>query len=380
MLNAAVFSLMTLADSVLKPLTIKNQKALSFTLGLFCLCLLGFSACSSKTDSSQVLKFSGVSMGTTYSVLYFLPKQDGKTSHADELKPELLKAQLAQRLEEIEQNMSTYRKDSDLSKFNQSPVNEWQKLDEELFLVLRTAQDISNLSEGAFDISVGPLVNLWGFGPDFHAQKIPDDQAINEALKQVGIRYLKLDSEQGRALKEKALYLDLSAIAKGYAVDQMAELLKAKGINNFLVEIGGELRASGTKEGQAAWKVAVEKPELHPLSRSIEGVLELKDIAIASSGDYRNYFEHDGKIYSHTINPATGKPVEHNLASVTVLHSSCMYADALATAMMVLDSTKALELADREQLAVLLLVREGENFKHLASKAMQPFVQASNPL
>ena len=297
-------------------------------------------------------------MGTRYSIQYFSAQS---SPDAREIKKaaDIL-------LDDIENKMSTYRSESELSRLNRAPVGEPIKLSADLYLVLQKAQEISILSEGAFDVTVGPLVNLWGFGPDIKAQDLPSEQQIQQILReQVGYQYLSFDVAKSSITKQKAAYIDLSALAKGYAVDRLAELMLSYGIDNFLVEIGGELRASGSKAQAQAWRVAIEKPVLSSgTHNALEQIIELNNISIATSGDYRNFFKIDEQLYSHTLNPKTGKPVTHFLASVSVLHPSAMEADALATAFNVMGADKALAYAEKHQLAVFLVLRAADKLVH----------------
>ena len=363
------------AQQVVKYFKALRQKS----LGLFCLSLFLLAISNSCTPQISTLdqqKIAGKTMGTSFSIqFYFSEEQDRTITQRDVLS---IKLSAENRLEAIEQSMSTYRKDSELSLLNLAKVGEWVVVSKELMLVLQAAQNISELSNGAFDISVGPLVNLWGFGPEYSLRDKPKQAEIAALLEQgVGYQYLELDQDNLRVKKGKPLYLDLSAIAKGYAVDRLTELLSEHGIKNYLVEIGGELRAAGYKPNKQMWRVAVEKPILDVLAveREIDSVLPLLDMGIASSGDYRNFFKQDDVIYSHTINPKTGLPVSHGLASVTVLHESCMQADALATAFMVMGPKESLRLANELGLSVLLIVRESQGFSEHLSSAMKSFIK-----
>jgi len=352
-----------------------------FAVGL-CLTstLFLLNACSEKQD---YMRLSGPTMGTSYSVLYVV---DDNHPFDNKKKSAALKEQIDVLLENIEQTMSTYRADSELSMINQAPAGTWLPISEALYQVLEKAQAIAQLSQGAFDITVAPLVNQWGFGPDFLLDKRPSEAQINQTLKDnIGYQFLQLNSERSQLKKHKPLTLDLSAIAKGYAVDRVAQHLLDKGINSFLVEIGGELKASGKKSNAKPWRVAIEQPIFDTLAkkREIASVVDLKSLAIASSGDYRNFFKDNGKIYSHTINPLTGSPVEHLLSSVTVLHTHAMDADALATAFMVMGPEKSLDYAEQHKLPILLLVRESGlpsndkteiKTKRLISSSMKPFL------
>ena len=222
--------------------------------------------------------------------------------------------------------------------------------------------EVSRRTGGAFDPTVGPLVRLWNFGPGRHAMdQTPSDEAIDAALAKVG--YQKIETRLSPAAIKKAdpqMELDLSGIAKGYAVDRVAELLNRLNVENYMVEVGGEVRTHGVNPDGQPWRIAIEKPDAE--GRSIQQVIELADEAMATSGDYRNYFEVDGVRYSHLLDPTTGRPIRHRLASVSVRTPTCMEADALATGMIVLGPEKAEELAAKEGLDVTLLVREGTGF------------------
>ena len=364
---------------------VKFIKALRYNnLGLFCLGVLftiTLNACSPKISTIEQQRIAGTTMGTSYSIQFYFSESKERAKAQKELLD--IKRAAEQRLEAIEQSMSTYRQSSELSRLNEARTGDWIVVSHELMFVLHAAQKVSELSQGGFDISVGPLVNLWGFGPDYSLRKKPKQADISAVLEQgIGYRFLELDQEKLRVKKLKPLYLDLSAIAKGYAVDSLASLLDEYGVENYLVEIGGELKASGTKPNKQVWRIAVEKPILDVLAsqREIENIMPLDNIAIASSGDYRNFFKDEGIVYSHTINPKTGLPVTHGLASVTVLHSSCMQADALATAFMVMGPEKSLQLANELALPVLFIVREGEAYTQRLSSRMKTFLNEKKPL
>jgi len=245
----------------------------------------------------------------------------------------------------------------------------------ELAGLVQRSQAISEQTDGAFDITVGPLVNLWGFGPKGRVISAPSADKIASIRTRVG--YQKLGVSQNPPLLKKSnnLQVDLSAIAKGYAVDQLASLLVAKGINNYLVEIGGELKLSGNKPNGESWKIAIEAPLT--TERSAQHVLPISNIAMATSGDYRNYFEEGGVRYSHTINPLTGAPIKHALVSVTVLHPSCADADALATALMVMGDKKGVEFAKHHDLAAYFLTKaqEGAELESFATAKFNTFLK-----
>ena len=297
-------------------------------------------------------------MGTTYAVT--LHGADGA------LDTDALQSNVDRLLERINDQMSTWRPDSELSRFNKSRDTDWFPVSDETAHVVATAAAVSELSGGAFDVTVGPVVNLWGFGPERGDAEPPSDRTIETALERVGYRRIEVMSSPSALRKQKpGVYVDLSAIAKGFAVDEVARLLDERQIRSYLVEIGGELRARGSKPDGSPWKVAIEQP-LHG-ERSIQAVVALRDSAIATSGDYRNYVEKGGKRYSHTINPRTGRPITHGLASVSIIASSAMRADALATAIMVMGPEEGYQLALREELAAQLIIRTEGGFQAQAT-------------
>ena len=300
---------------------------------------------------AKLLSHTGMTMGTTFTVKWF-----GKTEQLDGIKKDITAGLVA-----INQSMSTYIKDSELSLINQLPADSSVSLSAELTEVLGLALDISEKSAGAFDVTVGPLVNLWGFGPDGRILQVPSDESIEQIRNRVGFSLIELDKNALTLRKSSESYIDLSAIAKGYAVDQLAILLEGYGIHSYLVEIGGELRAKGVKPDGNHWRIAVESP-VNAASRSVQTILNVKDVGIATSGDYRNYFEENGQRFSHTIDPITGKPIEHRLASVTVLTPTCAEADALATTLMVMGPEVGYEFATAQNIDALFIVKTDQGF------------------
>jgi thiamine biosynthesis lipoprotein len=323
---------------------------------------IGLSGCSEAPEPEPLLELSGSTMGTSYHIK-LVTHSPGIPEGAS---VDDLQRRIDQRLETINGMMSTYLPDSDLSLFNTSDQTDWIPVPAPLIDVVETAQTISIMSEGMFDITVGPLVELWGFGPEKHAAQPPDAGEIEKTLERVG--YKKLEVRVDPPALRKAvpgLHLDLSAIAKGYAVDQIAELLEQSGFERYLVEIGGELRANGSKSGERPWRVAIERPD--PNGRSVQSVIELHDQAMATSGDYRNFFEYEGRRYSHTIDPTTGQSVRQQLASVTVLADECMIADGLATALLAMGEQAGMELAESHEIAALFIVRTEDGLQVLPS-------------
>jgi FAD:protein FMN transferase len=292
--------------------------------------------------------FNGTTMGTTYTLKIVGPELDTQAQRA-------IQALVEARLEEINDAMSTYRPDSELSLFNQAMTTDPYPVSPLLMEVMTRAQRISDESGGAFDVTVGHLVDLWGFGPtDEYRQGRPDDSEIAEAKGQIGYTRLHVDPQAGTIAKEMpAMYLDLSAIAKGYGVDHAAAALEHAGHLEYMLEVGGEVRCRGRNRAGAWWRIAIETPV--PSQRTPYKVIPLADMAMATSGEYRNFVEQDGQRLSHTIDPTTGRPITHLLASVTVLHQECAMADGYATALMVLGPEKGLEVAERLGLAAFFI-------------------------
>ena len=328
------------------------------------LALLGLAFFVSCSHPPQQLAISGETMGTTYHVRY--------VSANPQHNPERVKEAVDAVLVQVNARMSTYDPNSELSRFNQRLQTTPVVISRALEQVLRRALEIAVESDGALDVTVGPLVNLWGFGPQARLEKVPTDAELAAIRERVGYQLLTLENHQiSKQVPE--LYVDLSTIAKGYGVDRVALLLEQLEIQNYLIEIGGEMRMKGSKPGAEPWRIAIEKPI--STERSVQRVVELADAAVATSGDYHNYYERDGVRFSHIIDPHTGKPIQHNLVSVTVITSNCMDADAYATALTVMGPQRALEFAEQKQLAVLLITREEDGFKEHTSTAFARYLQ-----
>lgn len=264
-------------------------------------------------------------------------------------------------LDRIVAQMSQWELGSDLSRFNRSSPGSWQRLPPEFVHVLDAALDVAARSGGAFDPAMGELADRWGFGPSGPRASVPPNVAAGE-------RRIELDSLLLRARRSAGAALDFSGIAKGYAVDAVAGYLRGQGLEDFLVEIGGELRGSGIRPDGQPWWVdleAVPNAALPPIR------VALHDLAIATSGDYRRYFEQDGRRYAHTLDPRTGMPLDNGVVSTTVLHAECMLADAWATALTVLGPGKGQVVAEREALAVHMVVRDGDGFRERLSPAFE---------
>jgi thiamine biosynthesis lipoprotein len=311
--------------------------------------LLLAQACGDTRLPQQEL--TGSAMGTTFSV-----KLVGPPAAVD---LDELGARVAAVLERIEGRTSTYLADSELSRFNAHRGGDWFAVSAELCALVGEALTLGAATGGAFDVTVGPLVNVWGFGPQAGTGEPPEPARIARLLESVGYSALHADCSQPALRKDLPdIYVDLSAYAKGYGVDALAALLDGAGVGNYLVEIGGELRVRGRNASGDDWAVAIESPLAE--SRAVHAIIRVTDTAVATSGDYRNYFEYGGRIYSHTIDPRTGYPVQHDAASVTVVAGEAAYADAMATALLVLGPDEGLAVAEREEVAAFFLVRAAD--------------------
>ena len=307
----------------------------------------------------EVVSLMGKTMGTTYHIKYI---DDGNLN----LDKDKAHAKIEMVLKDVNAKMSTYDKNSELSRFNQfTEVNQPVEISTDLATVIREAIRLNQVTEGALDVTVGPVVNLWGFGPEKHPERKPTAEQLAERQAWVGIDKLKLTQRDGKFYLEKSvpqLYVDLSSIAKGFGVDLVAETLEHIGAKHYMVEIGGEIRAKGKNIEGKDWQSAIEKPSFDG-SRSVEQVIGLKDLAMATSGNYRIYFEENGQRFAHEIDPKTGYPIQHHLASITVLHPSTMTADGLSTGLFVLGEEKALEVAEKEQIPVYLIIKTDNGFE-----------------
>ncbi len=327
--------------------------------------LLAVFVLSGCSKEPEVIGFNGLTMGTSYSIRWVDTEED----RVEELRP-LVDGLLKQ----VNQQMSTYIKDSELSRFNALPAGGSLEVSPQLAEVVSESLRISDLSNGAFDVTVGPLVNLWGFGPDGRIIKAPSEEKVERLRQEVGYRNISVEGNQ--LTKKGDQYVDLSAIAKGYGVDEVAALLEQHGIKDYLVEIGGELRASGVKPGNVDWRIAIESPVAG--ERDVERVVSVSDTGIATSGDYRNYFEENGQRFSHTIDPRTGRPITHKLASVTVLRPKCYEADALATTLMVLGDQAGPAFAKEHGIAAFFIIKQGDSFVEQSTPEFDHFLQEVN--
>ncbi len=322
---------------------LKAQLMLGFSV-------LGILSCQNEFDAFEI---NGFTMGTTYSIVYV---QNQITIGKDRIQHKVDSL-----LNRLNQQMSTYIADSEISQFNSLKHTDYFTISPEFSEVVRRAQDISRLSKGAFDITVMPLVRLWGFGPGIKRNiKIPTEMEINKIKKNTGSDQLATNQNTIKK-KNPEIEIDLNAIAKGFAVDRISILFETLNINNYLIEIGGEIRCRGRNKNGDQWAVGIDSPELENLSeRKIEIVLNVSKSAVATSGDYRNYLKLNGNVYSHVIDPLTGVPVQNGVTSATVIGPECTEADAWATALLVLGKKGINMIEDLNGYEALILLR-GEN-------------------
>jgi thiamine biosynthesis lipoprotein len=335
---------------------------LSFIIALTSLLLATLiTGCS---QPEQILKISGPTMGTEYHISWVAQNTQQSKQLVEKQEIQQL---VDQTLLGINKSMSTYDPQSELSLLNKSDELGWQKISADLYRVLMMSMQLNRESEGAFDITVGPLVNLWGFGPTKSSGHVPEPAQIELALAKVGSEAIDLrQRDEAFELKlSSPRYMDLSAIAKGYGVDVLGRLLQQQGIHNYLVEVGGEIIAHGSKPENQSWHIAIEAPNDN--GRSAQIIIPLSEMGVATSGDYRNFFEQDGQRFSHTIDGRTGYPVTHNLASVSVLHESVAMADAWATVLTVLGAEAGLKIAEEYSLAAYFIVRTDNGYEQHSS-------------
>ncbi|MEI7065344.1 FAD:protein FMN transferase ApbE [Dickeya chrysanthemi] len=310
--------------------------------------------------------FEGKTMGTFYSV---------KISGALPESSRQLQQEIDALLEQANNEISTYRTDSVLSRFNQYAGAQPQPISNGMADIILAAQRIGRATGGAMDITVGPLVNLWGFGPQKQPVTIPSQQQIDEARRKVGLNHLRLVSnDQGEWLQKDlpGLYVDLSTLGEGYGADLLAQLMTRKGITNYLVSVGGAISSRGVNGQGQPWRVAIQKPT--DKENAIQTAVDLHGYGISTSGSYRNYFEQDGKRYSHVIDPATGRPITHQLVSVTVIARTALEADGWDTGLMVLGAEKALKLAEQQGLAVYLITKTDQGFEAVMTPQFKAFL------
>ncbi len=327
-------------------------------LAILALALL-LSACQPGGGETEL---SGDVQGTTYHIKMVL---GGQTVALEELRKGV-----EETFANIDIKLSNYRDDSEISKLNRQKTTEWLPVSREIADILAIASEVHEKSSGCLDLTIKPLFDLWGFSR--HETKVPAQADIDKVLAHVGMDKIEMD-QQNLRLKKKdpEVAIDLSAIAQGYTVSAIAQLLESKGIQNYMAEIGGEMKVKGRKANGEEWRIAIEKPT--PFTREVQKIISIHQQngeAVMTSGTYRNFFEEQGKVYSHIINPKTGKPVDHHLLSVTVLHDDPTWADAWDTALLCLGEDEGLKAAEANRLRALFIYHEGKELKESVSSEM----------
>ncbi|MHC8367672.1 FAD:protein FMN transferase [Pseudomonas sp. ZT5P21] len=319
--------------------------------------LLGTLSGCGNGDSMETI--SGPTMGSTYSIKYL--------RHADLPAAAEVRVEVEKILAEVDRQMSTYRSDSDIERFNDLPANRCQKMPAPVLELVRVGEQLSEQSEGSYDLTVEPLLNLWGFGPQAREEKVPAAQALADVRQRVGYQHLRI---QGDLLcKDAAVEVDFNSIAAGYAVDRIAEKLEAMGIRNYLAEATGELKAAGKKLDGSPWKIALEEPRDD--QQVAQRIIHVDGYGVSTSGDYRNYFEQDGRRYSHTFDARTGAPVSHTLASVTVIDPSALMADGLSTLLLILGPERGWDYAETHNIGAFFVMRADTGFVTRTSHAFE---------
>ncbi|EPJ76361.1 ApbE-like lipoprotein [Pseudomonas sp. CFII64] len=307
-------------------------------------------AADPQTPDSRLENFGGPTMGSSYSVSY--------VRRADQPGVAVLQPEVQAILAEVDQQMSTWRSDSDIERFNALPADSCQAMPEPVLQLVNLGEQLSQTSEGRYDLTVEPLLNLWGFGPQSRTEQVPDADQLAQARLRVGYQHLRIEGQ--RLCKDAAVEVDFNSIAAGYAVDRISARIQALGIKDFLVEATGELKAVGKKADGSPWLIGLEQPRDD--QRIAQRVIALDGYGVSTSGDYRKYFLRDGHRYSHTLDALTGAPVEHALASVTVMHPSALMADGLSTLLLILGPERGWDYAEQHHIAAFFVIRDDKGF------------------
>ncbi|WP_317658947.1 FAD:protein FMN transferase [Pseudomonas sp. KU43P] len=314
-------------------------------------------------QGSTLERLGGPTMGSSYSIQYV--REPGGPA------PAQVQAAVETILQGIDQHYSTYRGDSTVSQFNQLPANQCLALPADMLELVTLGQHLAEQSEGAFDLTVEPLLDLWGFGPQARHEQVPDPKALALARQRVGYRHLHFDGQT--LCKDAPVELDFNSIAAGHAVDLIAERLRAMDVASFVAEVTGELKAVGSKPDGSPWRIALELPrEDLQIARQ---VIPVNGVALSTSGDYRHYFEENGRRYSHTFDARLGRPVEHDLAAVTVLDASALQADGYSTLLLILGPVQGWDFAVAHDLAAVLVTRVTGGFVSRATPAFERAVK-----
>ncbi len=324
------------------------------TVKTFAIILILTAACVGKHQRPQIVEFSGPTMGTMFSIKVVI-----KPSNLEKVSIQALDLEIHAELEKINMLMSTWDPNSELSRFNRSTSLEPFPVSPITFEVFQWAVKLDQETNGTLDVTSAPLLELWGLGPYEQRNHMPKSEVITRTLEATGIENLELDSTAITVRKIRPdIQCEFSALAPGYTADRLATLLESHGFNNFLVDIGGEFRGSGHNASGLPWQIAIELPDAS--GETISRILSVSNSAIATSGDYRNYYEVNGERITHILDPRTGWPIKHQLASVTVLDTLAVRADGLSTAFMVLGLEKSLEQAEELGLAALFIMRNDD--------------------
>lgn len=340
-----------------------------FRAALLGACVL-FSGCDSATTpatpASTATVLDGKTMGTFWRV---------SVIGVDEAKAQALRAKVQAQLDADDRLLSTWKNDSALMRFNHATDTRPWPVSEAMADIVTLSLRIGAKTHGAMDITVGPLVNLWGFGPDKQPVATPDAQAIAAAKARTGLQHLQVINQSGRQFLQKDipdLFVDLSTVGEGYAADHLARLMEQEGISRYLVSVGGALVSRGMNGEGKPWRVAIQKPT--DQENAVQAIVDINGHGISTSGSYRNYYELDGKRISHVIDPQTGQPITHKLVSVTVIAPTALEADGWDTGLMVLGPEKAQQVVREQGLAVYMIVKEGEGFKTWMSPQFRSFL------
>ncbi|WP_454786759.1 FAD:protein FMN transferase ApbE [Klebsiella quasipneumoniae] len=340
-----------------------------FRAALLGACVL-FSGCDSATTpatpASTATVLDGKTMGTFWRV---------SVIGVDEAKAQALRAKVQAQLDADDRLLSTWKNDSALMRFNHAADTRPWPVSEAMADIVTLSLRIGAKTDGEMDITVGPLVNLWGFGPDKQPVATPDAQAIAAAKARTGLQHLQVINQSGRQFLQKDipdLFVDLSTVGEGYAADHLARLMEQEGISRYLVSVGGALVSRGMNGEGKPWRVAIQKPT--DRENAVQAIVDINGHGISTSGSYRNYYELDGKRISHVIDPQTGQPITHKLVSVTVIAPTALEADGWDTGLMVLGPEKAQQVVREQGLAVYMIVKEGEGFKTWMSPQFRTFL------
>ena len=329
--------------------------------------VLALSGCDSNPGRVEVL--SGPTMGSTYTIKYVF---NASTPAADAVGVEVQSI-----LDEVDRQMSTYRLDSDIARFNQSPANSCMQMPQPVLDLAQYGYELSRSSDGAFDLTLAPLLNLWGFGPQARAKHVPSAADIAKAKEQIGYQHVRVVGDQ--LCKDADVQVEFNSIAAGYTVDRISERFAQLNIDSYMIEVTGELIAKGHKPDGSPWRIALEQP-LGDGQRVIQRVLEIDGYGVNTSGDYRNYFEENGVRFSHTIDPQVGAPISHRLASVTVVDPSALHADGLGTVLLVLGPERGLAFAEERKIAAFFVMRDSEGFTtQVSSEFSRMFPEGGPP-